>query len=568
MLEKIKSLFSRPSVDAATQLTPIAPPKVKPGVQSYPSYLKTTKPSDAALPLLDRRLANTDTTTLRNGASTRSVIRDFVAASPDLSASVWAYTRLGIPQKFSAVAKNPDNTFNREATLLVQQLITRFDLLPDYSLDGFTGPQSVRATSESLARELIMYGSCAGEVVLGKDRLPRRITPISTTQVQFIADKDKTLRPIQVIGSEKVDLDTPTFIYVSLDQDLLEPYSSSPIESAVKPVIYSESFSNTITRLVDKVIHPRQKVVLDEDMIRKNLSPEAQMDSNKANEELNAIISSIESKINSLRPEDALVHMSSLGFEVENPSNAGLSSEYKVLQEMANARLSTGSKTNGTVLGFASGSSNIASSEIMLFMRSCTGAIKAPIEEFWSRALTLAVRLFGQDVIVEFRFDAIDLRPDAEMAAFRQTQQSITLELLSLGMITDDEACLRLTGSLTPAGYKPLMGTMFKGGAQQDPQQGGGTAADQVANPSNDGSTVNQKTKSDQPAQGRGGNKKVPDPSKAEDDVLEVEAAQPTFITPNITLNVDNTQQQSASVLKMKRDDEGNLIIERTQANG
>ncbi|WP_273703943.1 hypothetical protein, partial [Candidatus Accumulibacter vicinus] len=299
-------------------------------------------------------------------------------------------------------------------------------------------------------------------MVLGKDRLPKRIQPISTTQVKFVASPDKTLVPWQYIGSEKISLDYPTFIYVVLDQDLLEAYSASPIESAIKPVIYSEQFANDITRIVGKVIHPRQKVKINEAQVRKFLTPEAQVDNQLAVQELNAITSSIETKINSLSPEDALVYLDSLEFEVENASNAGLSAEYTVLQDMANARLSTGSKTNGTVLGFASGSSNIASSEIMLFMRSCTGAVKAPIEEFWSRALTLSARLFGFDVVVEFTFDPIDLRPDNELLAFKQTKQMIVLEQLSLGLISDDEACLQLTGSLAPPGMKPLSGTMFK----------------------------------------------------------------------------------------------------------
>lgn len=484
----------------ATQLPVVAPPKVRPGSQTYPSYLKTTTPSKEALIKTDRRLASTDTTTLRNGQDTWTVIRDFVAASPDLSAAVWAYARLGLPENFTAVAKNPDNTFNREATLLTQQLITRFNLLPDYSTDGFTGPQSIRATSESLAREIIHYGSCAGEVVLGKDRLPKRIQPISTTQIKFVAAPDKTLTPWQYIGNDKIELDYPTFIYVALDQSLLDAYSSSPIESAIKPVIYSEQFSNDITRIVGKVIHPRQKVRINEEQVRKFLSPEAQVDNAKAVEELNAITSSIETKINSLAPEDALVYLDSLEFEVENPSNAGLSAEYGVLRDMANARLSTGSKTNGTVLGFASGSSNIASSEIMLFMRSCTGAIKAPIEEFWSRALTLSARLFGFDVVVKFTFDPIDLRPDNELLAFKQTKQMMILEQLSLGMISDDEACLQLTGSLSPPGMKPLSGTMFK---QPTPP------AAETGSPSNSGSTLNQKLAPTTPSTGRGQNKKA-----------------------------------------------------------
>lgn len=504
MLKRLFSFFS--GSEAATQLPVVAPPKVRPGSQSYPSYLKTTKTSDAVLPLEDRRLAQADLTTQRS-TETRELIRNFVAASPELSSAVWAYVRLGLPQRYTAVAVNPDNTFNREATQLVQQLITRFDLLPDYKTDGFTGPQSMRAVSESLARELLLIGSGSGEVVLGKDRLPKRIQPISTSQIKFVADKDKTLQPWQYIGSDKILLDQPTFIYVSLDQSLLSPYSDSPLETSIKPVINAEQFSNDITRIVRKVIHPRQKVKIDEEKVRKFLSPEAQMDSEIATGELNTIISSIENKINSLQPEDALVYLDSIGFEVENPSNAGLSSEYKVLQDFLNARMSSGSKTNGTVLGFSAGSSNIASSEIMLFMRSATGAIKAPLEEFWSRALTVSVRLFGHDVVVRFEYAPIDLRPEAELAAFRQTEQMMTLELLSLGMISDDEACLKLTGKLAPPGMAPLSGTRFKDKVAAAPGAPDAQGSD-TREPSNGGSTLNQKTKSDQPAVGRGQNKK------------------------------------------------------------
>ena len=37
----------------------------------------------------------------------------------------------------------------------------------------------------------------------------------------------------------------------------------------------------------------------------------------------------------------------------------------------------------------------------------------------------------------------------------------MTLEKLSLGLITDEEASLTLTGKLPPPGYKPRAGTMF-----------------------------------------------------------------------------------------------------------
>jgi hypothetical protein len=76
----------------------------------------------------------------------------------------------------------------------------------------------------------------------------------------------------------------------------------------------------------------------------------------------------------------------------------------------------------------------------------------------------------------------------------------IVLEQLSLGMISDDEACLQLTGRLAPVGMKPLSGTMFKGNT---------TADTAVVQPSNSGSTLNQKLKPTTPTTGRGQNKKA-----------------------------------------------------------
>ena len=77
------------------------------------------------------------------------------------------------------------------------------------------------------------------------------------------------------------------------------------------------------------------------------------------------------------------------------------------------------------------------------------------------------------------------------------------------------------------------------------------TPVDQAANPSNDGSTLNQKLNSDQPSTARGQNK------KAEDDTPT-----PQVVAPNITMNIDNTQT-TASVLRMRRDEDGSLIVEK-----
>ena len=485
---------------AASSLAPLPPPKVQKGSRAFPSFFSSSKPDPKAVfPRTDRRLASADTLSIRtNNSDTRKVIREYAYASPDLSAAIWAYLRVGIPSSYTATAHSAlDGTIDVAATTLLQQIITRMDTLTPYD-EGFSNVQSLRSLSQSLAKELLLYGAMGGELVLDKARLPMMIQPVSETTVQFRPD-GKGVKPFQQIGQDEIDLDIPTYIRVTLDQDLLDPYASSPLESAIKAVIFKEDFAQDIHKIIKGVIHPRQTATIDEEKFRKFMPPEAQNDPDKAAAYLEACRTQLESVINGLNPEDALVLFDTVSYEVQNPSNGNLSAEYETLQAIGNSRLSTGAKVMGTVLGFQSGSSNIASAETMLFMKSATSAVKDGLDQFFSRGFTLALRLFGLDVVVKFRYADIDLRPEADLAAFRQTQQMMTLEKLSLGLISDEEASLALTGRLPPAGYKPLSGTMFhlnKAGAGATPQE-----------QSNSGSALNQNLNGNTPDTARGRNK-------------------------------------------------------------
>ena len=502
-----RSFLSKVGLQAATTLPPVGAPKVKNKPSGFPSYLTTTKPGESALPKADRRLASTDITSYRNGTSTAKVIRDFAAASPDLSAAVFAYLRVGITKGYTAVAKNPDGTFNPEATMLLQQVIARMDVLPNY-LDGFSASPSLRSCSEQLAKEIVQYGSMSLELVLDKSRMPSRLQPISTTTIKFKPDsKTGLIKPVQEIGGQEIDLDVPTFFYVTLDQDLMEPYSASPLEPAIKAVLFSEDFVADLQRVAKRAVHPRLYVKLIEEKIKENVPAEAQHDPDKFNEYLNSVISSVRETIDGLAPEEALVLFDCVEPDMLNNGNISVGAEWETLQSIINAKLSTGAKTMPAILGHGVGSQNVASSESMLFVKNAAGAVKCKLDEIYSRVFTLAVRLFGHDVTVTFQYDDIDLRPESELEAFRSQKQSRLLELLSLGLITDEEACIQLTGKLPPAGYKPLMGTMFQSKAA------GGN--DNPNGESNGGSTLNQSLKSDAPTQTRGGNNKS-NPVKAE----------------------------------------------------
>jgi hypothetical protein len=105
-------------------------------------------------------------------------------------------------------------------------------------------------------------------------------------------------------------------------------------------------------------------------------------------------------------------------------------------------------------------------------------AVRTMLNTLYSRAFTLAARLMGQDVYVEFAYEELTLKPSGELEAYKAMEQSRVLEQLSLGLISDEEACVKLTGNLPPANYKPLSGTMFRHGKTE------------VANPDSQTSTM------------------------------------------------------------------------------
>lgn len=491
-------------VRAAVTLPSQPPPKVSKGQAVLPSFLKTAKPNPkTALTLEDRRLYNTDITALRNGTSTRDTIRQFARQSPDLSAAVTSYIRTGITSGWSAVARNIDGTCNPDATGLVHQLITRMNILNDYA-NGYDDSMSIRSLAEAWAKELLWYGGMGGELVLDKARLPDKIQPVSISQIQLFPSSDgKKTIPHQKLAGEDISLDYPTFFMVMLDQDLLDPYPQSPIESSIQGVIFSNEFLNDIRRIVKRFIHPRMVVTIDEEKFRKSMPQELQYDADGTANYMNKTIADLSEMVNGLEPEEALVVFDTIGIEISDHGNTNLSNEWTVLQDLADAKMSTGAKVLPTVLGHSEGTSNVASAEVLMFMKYVEGSVWGKLNEMFSKIFTLAVRLLGQDVYVVFSFNEIDLRPQSELETFKALKQSRVLEQLSYGFLSDEDAAIQLTGHLPPPTFKPLSGTLFFEAKMQP-------AGDGYNGATNSGSTTNQNLKPKTPTGGaRGQNKKA-----------------------------------------------------------
>jgi hypothetical protein len=432
-------------------------PKAPKGGVTVPSYRTTVEATTSPLRRVDRDLANTDRLAARSLGDTRKVIRNLVKASPDLSGAVSFLLRTGIPERYTMVSRNMDGTINPEATGLAAELLRRMTYLGN--ADGSMGvQQGLQSLSEQLGLELILDGAACLEVALDKARVPASMNAVSVTTL-VMYDEENSFKLMQKIGGVLIDLDVPTIIYTTVDNLLTEAYPSSYIEAAIQPTLADADFNNDVRRALKRAVLPRMTATIDSEKVKKMVPPDILADPDKFIAYKNSLITGIQDVVNQLNPEDALVSYDSVAYAFVDGGHDP-SGIIERLQKVLNGKLAAGAKTLPVILGHGT-TSNASSAESLLYIKQAN-MLRVKLNEIYSRALTVAVRVLGQDCYVEFNYADIELKPESELEAFKSMKQSRVLELLSVGLISDEEASIMLTGNLPPAGYKPLMGTMFK----------------------------------------------------------------------------------------------------------
>jgi len=450
------------TINALADLPTQPPPKPpKPGGASYPGYRKGIAATSSAIPKPRFDVANVDlTATFRTGADTPTIVRNLSRISPELAGGLAATARVGIPEKFIAIARDPDGTFNNDGTRLAQQLLRVMNTSPDY-INGFSQVSSLRSVSEALAKEMMQTGAMAMELVLDKQRLPSQFAPVPVSSLLFYED-GKGTKPVQKVGGDEIDLDIATFFYVALDPSLYDIYPQSPMEAAIQPVLASTTFLSDMRNLCQRHIYKRYDISINEEKVRERMPEEVLADPALIPAYLNSLIAEIDSVITNLGVEEALVHYDFFEIKYVEGDGGDTPATFETVRGIYDGKIATATKTPPSVLGMGAKTQTVASTETLMFMLMANGTIRLKLQELYSKALTLAVRLMGLDVTVEFEFDEIELRPANEMMAFKAMKYENLTNLVSIGFMTDEEACLRLTYNLPQNGYTIKWDTNFK----------------------------------------------------------------------------------------------------------
>lgn len=430
-----------------------------------------------------------------------TAIRILTRVNGTFSAALNSYLQLAMSSGYKVTGYAAGtHQFDPQATLAAMSVVASLDTLYDYTV-GYSSKQSMDGLLETLVKEVLQTGACMNELVLNKFRLPEQIVPIPITTIEWVTKSDGTRYPRQIPpgGGDKIPLDIPTVMYAASGQQSTSIFPRSMFESALNMLFLHEELLEDIFRVIRRTGHSRMVVKIVQESVQKMATPDVQTDPVKMGAFFEEVRTQIEKTLSNLNPEDAVVLYDSA--EIDSLSVAGDKADYTAILDTMNGLLASSLKTMPSMLGMRiTGSQSLSNTESLTFLKMVAG-VRTPVETIMSRAMTLAVRLTaGVDSYVKFKFNSVELRPEAELSAHRAVVQQDIMRKLSLGYITDDEAAHLLDMFPRAPGAPNLSGTGFMDPSGQATQPKDMTTAQDGAQQT----SMNQGT-SNGPAKSNGG---------------------------------------------------------------
>lgn len=419
---------------------------------------------DTDIPKDTLTILNTSIETIRALSGTPvDAIRNLIRFEGTLSTAAFDIVEIAHTPFKVAAYQTGTHQLDQDGTLMARNVIASLDTLYDYT-KGYGDKQTFQNIIEMLLLETVAAGGIGLELVLNKMRMPEKLQPVAYDTLKWASRGDGTKYPKQTSskGSD-IDLDVATFFVSDLHRFASKVYANSMLEPAVNAAYSFAGFLEEIRRSVRRSGHSRLLITLDSEKVINAAPTETRNDPEKLKKWMEDIKTTVETVVDDLGPEDALITYDTA--KAELVSAIGEKADFVPLMNAISGQLATSLKTSPSIIGLRiQGSQSLSNTESLVYLK-IAGSIRKPVEDVLSRALTLAVRLLGKDVYVKFTFDPINLRPEDELEAFRTMRQKRILEQLSEGFITDDEAALLLgTGPRAPGAPK-LSGTGFLRGS-------------------------------------------------------------------------------------------------------
>lgn len=445
-----------------SSLLKIVPPKGK-QKQGGSALTPSFNPNNTNRPLARTggREHTEDLVDVRVANDSGALVQRFMRLDPDVSAAANAFLTTADTEPYWAV-RDVEGNIDRDGHKLVQQILQSLFTRTDYTRPSkFAFKQNLRQTCADMRYFLLMRGAIMGELVVNKQMAPDSIRLVDPTSVEFTEKASGVLIPQQTTGSgDPISLDIPSFFVSYFRRDPTSVYPKSFFLSSINTIAARHQVINDLYRIMSKTGFPRVTVKVVEEVLLKNAPADVRSDPNELSRWITDRFNEIEQTFSDLRADEALVHTDTMEPRILNEKNPAAQLDVSQIVETLNAQNQAALKVMATVIGRGESGVNTASVEARIFSLNAE-QLNKPLADFMSQLLTFALRLNGSESRVEFNFERVEMRPEMELEPQKSVKQTRMLNLLSYGLISDDEFHLKMFNRIRPDEIEERSGTGF-----------------------------------------------------------------------------------------------------------
>lgn len=367
--------------------------------------------------------------------SAAELLEILISTHPDISDAVWQFLRMADTAYTYTVKRSsgkPDTAGQRALEEAVVALESP-GLSAGFQDGGGLGSKHLQALLTVLVRAAV----CLEVEPTPNLRGIQDIHVLDPTEIEFRKDPDGRLVPWQRVKTPPRNiptaqrslwqgnykrLDSPTIIWEALDPFPGDPYGREPLLPVLQVVFFEIQVLQDLQAVVHNQGYPRLEVEVAMDVVLKRIQtffPHLMNDPKKLQAYLDNELTDLAKYFGSLEPDDTLLHWDNSKAKAVGVEGKGPMIDVKKLIEIIEARIATGCKTFLTLLSRHTGTAEgQRTTDALLYQKGIAGIHKVAARG-WGRALTVALNLLGRQGMVEWTYEAPDMRtPDQQEKDF------------------------------------------------------------------------------------------------------------------------------------------------------
>ena len=421
--------------------------------------------------IISKNWHNIDVANLQSFTSQR-LFKLFSKNDSSFSSSLYTHTRMIVDTYRATAYKNNKELFVKGQNF-IDDLMERINY-QDFFAMGFSEPNTIDDMISKMARNILTSDNAAAAlfVQLFNDFTVDKFVVIDCDKVFFESSLDKKRwMPYCYQDGRKVSLDFVNFLWQPLDNDASEICGNNPLRPGLRTTFTKIEFLDNLRKVLKNQAWPKIKVVLDEEAVIGSAPPEVKGDAKKLIEYLKEYLSAIEAQLTGIQADQNIIiydTIKEIGF-LESGQKFDPNPIAKLLDSELIASFKAPPSTVGRG-GETKTGEGLASAELVIFRRTIK-AIRKIVENVFSRAFTLSMRLEALQGYVKFRLREFTLRPPEESAQFESINQETIVSAWEVGSIGDKEKDrkIRQIHNLEggPPGDAKIRDTFSGGGTQR-----------------------------------------------------------------------------------------------------